>query len=415
MQVFDIIAVLISLTALFSYVNYRFIKLPTTIALMLFAMALSGSVLLLDALGFNIKPHAINLLESIDFSETLLGGMLSFLLFAGAIHINLNDLAKQKIAVGLLATIGVTISTLIVGYGAYYILEAVGIHLPLIYCLLFGALISPTDPIAVLVIMKKVGVKKSLETKISCESLFNDGVGVVIFLVILGIATGQNEASIASITTLLLEEAVGGIFLGIGLGYFTYMLLKSVDNYQVEILLTLALVAGGYTLASAIHTSGPITIVVAGLLIGNQGRKLGMSEKTRQHLDTFWELIDEILVSVLFVLIGLEILLLTLPENIILASLLMIPLTLIARFIAVGGTLKALTPWRTFTKGATTILTWGGLRGGISVALALSLPSSSEREVILTLTYVVVAFSIIVQGLTASRIIPAEAKKVTSS
>jgi len=334
-------------------------------------------------------------------------GMLSFLLFAGALHINLNDLAKQKWVISSLATVGILTSTFIVGGASYFLLNQLGIELSFIYCLLFGALISPTDPIAVLGILKSADAPKTLETKIAGESLFNDGVAVVVFIVLLGIATGGHEISASHILLIFLEEAVGGVVFGFSIGWITYQLLKQVDNYQVEILLTLALVMGGYALASAIHVSGPIAVVVAGLLIGNHGRTFGMSDHTREHLDTFWELIDEILNAVLFVLIGLEVLILPFTTDVLMVSLLLIPLLLIARFISVAIPITLMKKRREFTHGAIRILTWGGLRGGISVALALSLPPGEARDVILAITYVIVVFSIVVQGLTIGKLVRA--------
>jgi CPA1 family monovalent cation:H+ antiporter len=332
-------------------------------------------------------------------------GMLSFLLFAGALHVNINDLKQQRIVIGVLATFGVIASTFLLGTLTWIVLNALNIPLAYIYCLLFGALISPTDPIAVLGILKNARVPKSLETKIAGESLFNDGIGVVVFLVILGIASGGQEATVQSIGLLFVQEAIGGILFGLALGSLTYYFLKDVDNYQLEVLLTLAAVMGGYALCSWLHISGPIAVVVAGLFIGNHGRRLAMSEKTRQHLDTFWELIDEILNAVLFVLIGLEVLLLSLKTEYFLAALAIIPLVLFARYISVGTPILLLSKVRRFTPGVVQIMTWGGLRGGISVALALSLPLGLQREIILALTYAVVIFSIIVQGLTISRMV----------
>ncbi len=406
MSALNLASILITISAIFSFINYRFIKLPTTIGLMLIALVFSLLLLLAGKLGFaDFEQQAEHLLASVDFNQTLMQGMLSFLLFAGALHINLNDLAKQKWVISSLATIGILTSTFIVGVASYFLLNQLGIQLSFIYCLLFGALISPTDPIAVLGILKSANAPKTLETKIAGESLFNDGVAVVVFIVLLGIATGGHEVSASHILLIFLEEAVGGVVFGFAIGWLTYQLLKQVDNYQVEILLTLALVMGGYALASAIHVSGPIAVVVAGLLIGNHGRTFGMSDHTREHLDTFWELIDEILNAVLFVLIGLEVLILPFTTDVLMVSLLLIPLLLIARFISVGIPISLMKKRRQFTPGAIRILTWGGLRGGISVALALSLPPGEARDVILAITYVIVVFSIVVQGLTIGRLV----------
>ncbi len=408
MSALNLASILITISAIFSFINYRFIKLPTTIGLMLIALVFSLILLLAGKLGLaGFEQQAEQLLASVDFNQTLMQGMLSFLLFAGALHINLNDLAKQKWVITSLATVGILTSTFLVGGVSYFLLNQLGIHLDFIYCLLFGSLISPTDPIAVLGILKSANAPKTLETKIAGESLFNDGVAVVVFIVLLGIATGGHEVTAGHLVLIFLEEAVGGVVFGLAIGWLTYQLLKQVDNYQVEILLTLALVMGGYALASFLHVSGPIAVVVAGLLIGNHGRMFGMSDHTREHLDTFWELIDEILNAVLFVLIGLEVLILPFTSDVLLASALLIPLVLTARFISVGIPVSLMRKTREFSPGAVKILTWGGLRGGISVALALSLPPGEAREIILTITYVIVVFSILVQGLTIGRLVKA--------
>jgi CPA1 family monovalent cation:H+ antiporter len=405
MDLFNILAILITLAAVFSYINFRYIGLPVTIGVMVIALSMSLMLNLLGSFGLGLKPQAELLLRNIDFDRTLLHGMLSFLLFAGALHIDINDLIELKWSIGALATVGTLISTFLVGTLTWFVLGWFGIGLSYIYCLLFGALISPTDPIAVLSILKTAGAPKSLEMRITGESLFNDGVGIVVFLVILEMATGAHEVSAGHIGLLFVQEVIGGVLFGLGIGYLAYQMLKSVDNYQVELLITLALVAGGYALADALHLSGPIAIVVAGLLIGNHGRLFGMSEKTRAHLDVFWELVDEILNAVLFVLIGLEVLVLTFTKQYLLASLVIIPLVLFARFVAIGIPVTLLRPFRAFSPGAVRIMTWGGLRGGISVALALSLPPGRERDVILAITYAVVVFSIVVQGLTLERMV----------
>jgi len=406
MSLLDVAAILISLTALFSYINCRYIKLPTAIGIMLISLCVSIVIVVLGKLGFGqIFEYSQNLLNNIDFNVTLMQGMLSFLLFAGALHINLADLAKQKWVIGGLATFGVILSTFLIGTATWYLLALLNIDMSFIYCLIFGALISPTDPIAVIGILKTAGAPKTLETKIAGESLFNDGIGVVVFIVLLGIATGGHEVEAGHILLLFLEEAIGGIVFGLIIGAIAYWMLRNVDNYQVEILITLALVMGGYALANFIHTSGPIAVVVAGLLIGNHGRLLAMSDHTREHLDTFWELIDEILNAVLFVLIGLEVLVLTFSSDYLLAALALIPIVLISRFICVGIPVSLLKLRREFSPGAIKVMTWGGLRGGISVALALSLPAGTERDIILAITYVIVIFSISVQGLTIGKLI----------
>jgi CPA1 family monovalent cation:H+ antiporter len=405
MKLFNILAILITLSAGFSYLNFRFIRLPNTIGLMVIALLVSLGLAIPGHFGFDLTADAQRLLASIDFDETLLHGMPSFLLFAGALHVNLGNLAKQKWIISLLATFGVLGSTVIMGFSSRWLLGLLGIDLPLIYGLLFGALISPTDPIAVLGILKKAGVPESLETKITGESLFNDGVAVVIFLLLLEAATGTGQITATTVIALFAKETLGGVLFGLLIGTVAYWMLKSIDNYQVEVLITLALVIGGFALAEHLHISGPIAIVVAGLLIGNHGRLLAMSDETREHLDTFWELVDEVLNAVLFVLIGLEVLVLTFTRQHLLAGLLLIPILLLARFVSVGIPVGVMRLFRSFSPHVLKILTWGGLRGGISVAMALSLPPGPHRQVILAATYVIVVFSIIVQGLTIGRLV----------
>jgi CPA1 family monovalent cation:H+ antiporter len=411
MRLLNLIAILLTLSALFSYVNHRYLRLPTTIGVMLIALVLSLILIGLGAIDIRIEHYARDLLAAVDFNKALMHGMLSFLLFAGALHVNLNDLAKQRWVIGTLASAGIITSTVIVGGATWWILWAISLEVPFLFCLLFGALISPTDPIAVLGIVKTANVPKSLETKIAGESLFNDGVAVVLFVVLFELVVGDKQITAASVVLLFLLEALGGALFGLIVGFIAYRMLSSVDNYQVEVLITIALVMGGYTLANTLHLSGPIAIVVAGLFIGNQGRRLAMSKKTRQHLDTFSELVDEILNAVLFVLIGLEILVLAFTQRYLLAGLLMIPIVLFARFTSVGISIGLMRLRRTFTPNAIKILTWGGLRGGISVALALSLPAGPERDVIVAMTYTVVVFSILVQGLTIGRLVRTHARE----
>jgi CPA1 family monovalent cation:H+ antiporter len=372
---------------------------------MLIALVVSLGLIGLGQFQPGLVESAGQILTRFDFDDALMQVMLSFLLFAGALHLNLNDLSEQKSVIASLALVGVVLSMFIFGTLIYFALGFLGLDLGYAWCLLFGALVSPTDPIAVLGILKSIRVPKSLEIKIAGESLFNDGIGVVAFIVMHEIAIGGREPSAGRIAALFLEEAVGGALLGLALGWGTYRLIKSVDNYSVEVLLTLALVLGGYTLASALHTSGPIAVVVAGLLIGNHGRRFGMSDRTRQHLDTFWELNDEVLNALLFVVLGLEMLVLTFTRHLLLAGVLAVPLLLFARWVSVGLPVTILKRWRTITPGAITVMTWGGLRGGISVALALSLPAGRERELILAVTYIIVVFSIMVQGLTVKRVV----------
>lgn len=406
MEPFNAIAILITLTAGFAYINHRFIKIPMSVGLMLMSLLASLFLMLLDRMGLPVRIYADQLVRSIDFTKVLLEGMLGSLLFAGALHVNLNDLTEQKLEIAIYASLGVLTSTVLVGAAVYELSRRLSLDLKLVECLLFGALISPTDPIAVIAILKSVGVPKSLETKIAGESLFNDGIGVVVFLILLKIASGEDTVTPEFVAILFAEEVIGGALFGLISGYAAYCLLKSVNHYQVEIMVTLSLVMGGYALASRLHISGPIAIVVAGLLIGNHGRRLAMSDITRNHLDTFWELVDEILNALLFVLIGLEVLVLTLNQDYLTAGVIAVPVTLLARFVSIGLPVSILKRWRTFTPYSVIIMTWGGLRGGISVALALSFPEDCcYRELLLTMTYVVVVFSVLVQGLTVKKLV----------
>ena len=404
MSLIHTLTILICLAALFSYVNHRFFKLPMTIGLMAVALLFSLSLLVLGKMGVGVEAEAKRFIGAIDFNEALMHGMLGFLLFAGALHVKLEELWDLKWVVGTLAVVGTILSSVLTGTLGYFLFDAVGMPVPFLYCLLFGALISPTDPIAVMGILRGARLPKALEMKIVGESLFNDGVGVVIFLVVLNLLP-KASVEVTDVMILFVEEAVGGALLGLALGFVAYHMLRSVDNYQVEILITLALVMGCFGVADLLHTSGPIAVVVAGLLIGNQGRQWAMSEKTREHLDNFWELLDELLNAVLFVLIGLEVLVLTFQQPYLMAGLVAIPLVLAARWVSVVLQIRLFSLVREFSARTITILTWGGLRGGISVALALSLPYGKMRDAIVTITYVVVIFSILVQGLTINRVL----------
>lgn len=405
MNHFDAIAALMTITAGFAYVNHRWIRLPMSIGLMLMSFFISLLLLLMEQFGIPVSMQADQMVTGIDFSKVLLEGMLGLLLFAGALHVNLDDLAEHKLEICIFSTLGVLASTFMVGSAVYGLSMLMDWNLLPVHCFLFGALISPTDPIAVLGIMKKAGAPKSLETKISGESLFNDGIGVVVFLILLQIAAGGEEVTPGSVAGLFLKEAVGGILFGLLAGYLAYRMLRSINNYQVEIMITLALVMGGYALGLASHISAPLAMVAAGIFIGNHGRRMAMSEITRQHLDTFWELVDEILNAILFVLIGLEVLVLTLRWDYLTAGLMAVPVALLARFISIGLPVTILKRWRDYAPRTISIMTWAGLRGGISVALALSLPAVFHRELILTMTYVVVAFSVLVQGMTVRKLV----------
>lgn len=404
MGLFHLISILLVLSAIFAYINFRFIKLPGTIGLMALSLFFSILILLSGQLLSPLKNIVAEMLVSIDFSELLLEGMLSFMLFAGAIPIKYENLKSEKRSIFFYSTVSVIISTFIVGISAYFLFSLFGISISLINALLFGALISPTDPIAVLSIFKNAGVSKSLETKIAGESLFNDGVAVVVFLTILQLAKPGTELNAGNILLLFGQEAVGGVVLGILLGYVGYFLYVSIDNYKVEVLITLAIVMGGYTLAHYIHVSGPLAMVIAGLITGNHGKKLGMSEMTAEYVDKFWELADDILNTVLFVLIGMEVLIIKTSSTMIFIGLLMIVIVLMTRFISVWLPSVIIRLREIIPRRALIILTWGGLRGGISIALALSIPASLNRDILVTVTYIIVCFAILVQGLTINKV-----------
>lgn len=412
----DIIAIFLCITAVLAYLNRRYVGLPSAIGVMGIALGLSLLNMAFDALGFHAL-HTLeqSLVESIDFSELLMQGMLSLLLFAGALHVDLSELRAYKWQVASLAVVGTTLSTLFIGFGLWALLSLTELQLPLSYCLVFGALISPTDPIAVMGILKSAGAPHSVELVISGESLFNDGVSVVLFSLIVAMIASGETPSVIGASHLLLKEAGGGALLGACVGYITYRMLKSIDSYQEEVLITLAAVLGAYALATQFHVSGPLAMVVMGLIVGNQGRSHAMSKQTEKNLDMFWELIDEILNAVLFVLIGLEVVLIQFSNPLLTTGLLVILLTLLSRLLTVGVPIAVLGKRFRLPEGAWSVMTWGGLRGGISVALALSLPPGAARDIVVSLTYLVVVFSILIQGMSigklVKRVIPCAANK----
>ena len=400
MTVLQISSLLIVLAAGFAAINTLFLRLPSAIGILVVALAASVGLLCVDliwpALGIQTTMHGV--VQSFQFADSLLEGMLGLLLFAGALHVKLSDLRANWRVVMLMATIGVGLSTMIAGVGFSWITGA-----PLLIALVFGALISPTDPVAVLGVLRDANLQKSLETKIAGESLFNDGVGYVVFLVLVGIAfptDSHHAATFTGAAKLFFQEALGGALLGLALGWLTYRIMARIDDYSVEVLLTLALAFGGYQLAVWLHVSAPIMAVCAGLLIGDELTAHAMSQKTRDYVDAFWKLIDELLNAILFLMIGLEVFAIAFTGNALLIGVCAIGLSLLARFAAVSVPVTLLKPFRGFSAGAIRIMTWGGIKGGISVALALSLPDSEWKPVILTTTYIVVLFSIIVQGLT---------------
>ncbi|MEZ4877871.1 MAG: sodium:proton antiporter [Flavobacterium sp.] len=404
MEFFHLFSILIVLSAAFAYINFRFLKLPNAIGLMLVSLLFSFLILITGNYFPEVKTVIEHRLNEINFSELLLEGMLSFMLFAGAIHIKYADLKSEKLSIMLFSTISVVLSTVIIGYVSFYLLNAFGLDVSLINAMLFGSLISPTDPIAVLSILKSAGVSKSLETKIAGESLFNDGVAVVVFITILQLSKPDVDTSFIGVLSLFGQEAIGGILLGLVLGWTGYKLVASIDHYQVEVLVTLAVVMGGYTFAHYTHVSGPLAMVVAGLITGNHGKAYGMSKITAEYVDKFWELIDEILNAILFVLIGLELLIIETSKTIFIVSFILIGVILITRYISVYIPSIFIRLKEQMTRKTLVILTWGGLRGGISIALALSIPISLNRDIWVTITYVVVCFSILVQGMTIGKV-----------
>jgi len=405
MSAYHTIAILLTLAALAAYVNIRWIRLPATIGLMAISLLISVALVILGEAGLIPLRSFAQFVSSIDFGDVLLHGMLGFLLFAGALHVHAEDLRLAKYPVGILSTVGVVLSTFVTGTLFFYATGLLGLPLTYLEALLFGALIAPTDPIAVLGIVKQVGAPKQLETKIAGESLFNDGVGVVVFLTLLEVHGRPESLSAVGVAKLFVQEAIGGAALGFALAWVAYVMLKTVDAYQVEVLITLALVTGTYALAEMLHLSAPIAVVVAGLFIGNRARIQAMSEETRLRLDVFWELIDEILNAVLFFLIGLELIVIALQPSYFVIGLLATVASLVGRAAGVGLTITTLRLRQWLPPGTIRILTWSGLRGGISIALALALPPSPARDIIVAATYVVVVFSILVQGLTVGRLV----------
>jgi monovalent cation:H+ antiporter, CPA1 family len=402
---YQIISIIVFLAAVYAYINDRWIKWPPTIGIMVLALLSSILIVILGNLLPAFSASVLVLVSHIDFGQVLMKIMLSFLLFAGAIHIDAVKLRKEFWPVMTLATVGVFISTFLVSMMSYYLFQLFDLHIPYIHCLLLGALISPTDPIAVMAILKKAGIPRSLELKIMGESLFNDGVGVVVFLTILEVATNGNGTFSPSGTIMLfLKEACGGILFGTLMGYVAYLLLRSIDNYRVEVLITLVIAMCGYTLADELHLSAPLAIIVTGIMVGTRGRAVAISPVSWDYLGKFWDLIDEIFNAVLFLLIGLQMLVIKVHSTIMIIGCIMILVVLLARWVSVSLPVAVLRIKIKFERNAVTILTWGGLRGGLSVAMALSLPQNMHRDEIVLITYIIVIFSIIVQGLTIGKV-----------
>ncbi|WP_424000431.1 cation:proton antiporter [Maribacter sp. IgM3_T14_3] len=407
MDVFTIISVLVFLSAIFGYINARFLKLPNSIGLMLITILFTLAVFLIGYIDDTLINAERYIITQIDFKSVLLDIMLSFLLFAGALHTNFEQLKVQRWPILVFSTLGVLVSTFLVGTSMYYLLQFIGMEISFIYCLLFGSLISPTDPIAVLGILKKAGAPKQLETKIVGESLFNDGVGVVVFLTIFQLASATDVAvNPLDILELFGVEVIGGLALGLALGWGTWKLMKSIDDYDIEVIITLATVMVGTLIAQKFHLSAPLAMVAAGLVVGNDTvRNSAMSETTETYVDKFWELLDILLNTLLFVLIGMEMLVLSFKTEYVIAGLLAIPLVLICRYLSLLIPIKFFEKRLDFVPRTNLVMTWGGLRGGISIALALGLSDEMHRDAFLVITYIVVVFSIIGQGLTVEKLI----------
>lgn len=407
MDLFTIISILMVLVSIFAYLNTRFLKLQTTIGTMIISIVFSLGILGLSKLFPELIKFEKDIVGSIDFKKLLMDGLLSFMLFAGAVHVNINELKSEKWKIVAFSSLGVIISTALIGGIFFWVLQQIGMPLPLVHCLLFGALISPTDPISVLGILKKIGIKKSMETTIVGESLFNDGVGVVVFLTLLQFASAGTSESIDAlgIAENFLLEIGGGLLFGYLLGRIAHRAISKINSYETEVLITLGMVMGGYVVAGKIGVSGPLSMVVAGLFIGNRTYRQEKKEKTVDYVDKFWELIDILSNAVLFVLIGLEIVLIPFTQQLIVVGFLAAIVVIISRFLSVSVLIVLLKKWLHFDSKTSLLMTWGGLRGGISIAMALSLPEEVSWNYIVPVTYLVVIFSIIVQGLTLEKVI----------
>jgi len=412
MNPFDIAAILIAIAAMAGYVNHRLLKLPATSGTLVVALVSSLVVMATEAVVPGVREDIAGFLQQIDFDTTLMHGLLCFLLFAGSLHVDFEGLLKNRWPIALLSTVGVLISTAVIGVLTWWLFGLLGRDVPLLYCFVFGAIVSPTDPIAVMGLLKELKAPASLESQIAGESLFNDGISVVVFFALVSVAGLSSDVAhvedtshAAGLAVFFLREVAGGAVLGVGLGYVGYRALLSLDDHSLELLITLALAMFLYAASFWIGVSGPIAVVVAGLLIGNPGRRFAMSARTREHIEAFWNMIDEILNAVLFLLIGLEFLIIPEPSSMIVAALLCIPIVLAARLVSVGAPVAAMQVRGKFVRGIIPILTWSGLRGGISVALVLSLPHFEAKDLLLACTYAVVVFSILVQGLTVRRLL----------
>lgn len=401
MHIFIFFSILITLAAVFAYINVRFFKLPLGILFITMGAIISLALMTAGHLFPSFTQLIKQKLSSIDFSEFLLGIVLSFLLFAGSLRLNLTQIKASAKSITVFATVGVLISTFLIGTLAFYLLHLFKLDVPYINCLLFGALISPTDPVAVLSILKEAKIPDSIKIKIEGESLFNDGIGIVVFVTIMQVAgNGIENLNFSSVLFLFLREAVGGIIAGFIIGYIGYRLVRSIDHFQTEILITLAMVMGGYSLCHFLHVSGPLAMVVAGLITGNKSLEEAMSDITRDYTEKFWEITDEILNAILFILIGLQLVIISFQFNLLIIGLIMAILLILVRYISLWLPAFSFFFKKDLKDKTLEIMTWGGLRGGISIALALSLPQSMYKEFFVPVTFVIVLFSIIVQGFT---------------
>ncbi len=409
LSILELAAVLLTVTATFAWVNHRLIGLPINIGLLIMGLCVSLAIIVIKTTFPEMKVADLvsDSIRQIDFHDTVMHGMLAFLLFAGALHVNIEALHSRAVVVGILATVGVLIAMMLVASGIYFGGRVLSLPISFPWCLVFGALIAPTDPVAVLTTLGEVDVPKSLETDMSGEALFNDGIAVVLFTIALQAATSGSDFGVTDGLKLLLIEAGGGAVLGAITGYIAYGAMRAIDDYPIEVMISLALVTATYAAADRLGISGPISVVVAGVLIGNRGAAFAMSELTKRYVFGFWTLIDETLNAVLFLLIGLEVLVLGFDWVYGWIALVAVPLAVAARFISVTIPIAVLRRWVSFVPGTVRVLTWGGVRGGISIALALSLPAGEARPVILAATYAIVLFSVIVQGLTFGRVVTA--------
>jgi CPA1 family monovalent cation:H+ antiporter len=408
MDLYYAFSILIVLSALFSYLNSRYLKLPPAIGIMLLAIATSVALLLLSKTFPGFGASFYSLVASVDFPTVLMGSMLNFLLFAGAIHVSIQELQKQRLPILILSTLGVTISTFLVGGLMFLLLQQLGMEVPFIQCLVFGALISPTDPLAVIAILKKVRISKQLEIKIAGESLFNDGVSVLLFAILLQLAQGSEvDITFRNVAGLFVQEMVGGLVVGLLLGYVGSQGIKRINDYQVTVLITVAIVMGGYMITRYLHISGPLTMAAAGLVIGNYGKAKAMSATDKDYLDKFWEMVDEILNAMLFLIIGLELMLIPNIQQDWIIGLISILIVLVSRYVSIWLPMWVIPQIEPFEGKTMAVLVWGGLRGGVSIALALTIDPSLNQNLFLSATYYVVVFSIVVQGLSIGALVSA--------